>query len=64
MWTWISCYIIGHDYSITCQSGAIYLRCTNCGRRSQGWDLQREHALVAHDHERHPTPALAPMRQH
>jgi hypothetical protein len=63
MWTWISCYIIGHDYSITCQGGAIYLRCTNCGRRSHGWDLHREHD-IAHDHDSSHAPALAPMRQH
>ena len=37
MWSWIACYVHGHDYSIRCESGAMFLRCVLCGRRSQGW---------------------------
>lgn len=42
MWSWISCYLMGHDYGVCCETGAIYLRCQTCGRRSNGWDLHRE----------------------
>ena len=37
MWNWIACYVSGHDYSVSCQDGAMFLRCVLCGRRSQGW---------------------------
>jgi hypothetical protein len=39
MWNWISCYVTGHDYSVSCEGGSIFLRCLICGRRSQGWDV-------------------------
>ena len=50
MWSFISCYLVGHDYSICCEAGAIFLRCTTCGRRSQGWDLHQQHEHLPHDH--------------
>jgi hypothetical protein len=37
MWSWIACYVHGHHYSVGCESGFMFLRCINCGRRSQGW---------------------------
>lgn len=37
MWSWISCYVTGHEYSVSCDGGAMFLRCVSCGRRSQGW---------------------------
>ena len=40
MWAWLSCFLIGHDYSVHCEDGAVFLRCLNCGRRSQGWSLE------------------------
>jgi hypothetical protein len=40
MWTWISCYLTGHDYGVACEQGVIYLRCATCGRRSHGWDVR------------------------
>lgn len=43
MWSWISCYVTGHDYTVGCHDGAMFLRCFMCGRRSQGW--------VVHGHE-------------
>lgn len=43
MWSWICCYVIGHDYSVSCDGVAMFLRCVSCGRRSQGW--------VVHDHD-------------
>jgi hypothetical protein len=64
MWHFISCYLIGHDYSICCEAGAIYLRCANCGRRSQGWDLHDEHDHLPDDHVHGHNAALAPARHH
>jgi hypothetical protein len=43
MWTWICCYLTGHDYSVCCVNGAMFLRCVACGRRSQGWVVHAEH---------------------
>ena len=43
MWTWICCYLTGHDYSVACVNGAMFLRCVACGRRSQGWVVHAEH---------------------
>ena len=42
MWTWITCYLSGrHEYGISCEPGAVFLRCVQCGRRrSQGWALR------------------------
>jgi len=40
MWGWLSCFLIGHDYSVHCEDGAVFLRCLNCGRRSHGWSLE------------------------
>jgi hypothetical protein len=51
MWSWIFCYVIGHDYSVSCGSGAMFLKCVSCGRRSQGWVVQgHAHAHAAHAH--------------
>jgi hypothetical protein len=49
MWNWISCYVTGHDYSVCCDGGAMFLRCIVCGRRSQGW-VVHAHAHGHHDH--------------
>ena len=47
MWSWILCYVMGHDYSVTCHSGAMYLRCMACGRRSHGWVVKDQHEVHA-----------------
>jgi len=47
MWNWIVCYVTGHDYAVSCDGGAMFLRCVVCGRRSQGWIV---HATHAHSH--------------
>jgi hypothetical protein len=47
MWSWICCYVTGHDYSVSCNQGAMFLRCIVCGRRSQGWVV---HAGQEHSH--------------
>lgn len=43
MWSWILCYVAGHDYSVSCNDGAMFLRCMVCGRRSQGWVVNNDH---------------------
>lgn len=41
MWTWLNCYLSGrHDFGITCEPGAVYLRCIHCGKRSNGWAIE------------------------
>ncbi len=37
---WLTCVLTGrHSYSPWCENGAMFLRCTNCGRRSTGWQV-------------------------
>lgn len=56
MWRAIYCYLSGqHDYAVTCEPGAIFLRCRSCGQRSSGWELRD--ALASERRE----PALAPL---
>lgn len=50
MWSWICCYVMGHDYSVSCNSGAMFLRCMGCGRRSQGWVVHDGDHAHAHAH--------------
>ena len=40
MWTLILCYMRGHDYCVSCDSGAMFLKCVACGRRSRGWEVR------------------------
>jgi hypothetical protein len=48
MLNWLNCYLSGrHDYSVTCASGSIFLRCIHCGKRSNGWAVHQQHAIVA-----------------
>jgi hypothetical protein len=59
MWFLISCYLTGHDYGVCCEQGVIYLRCSVCGRRSQGWDVRTAPAEAhAHAHVHVHQPAV------
>jgi hypothetical protein len=50
MWNWLNCYLSGrHDFGVSCEPGAIFLRCIHCGKRSTGWALK--------GHQGPPTPA-------
>ena len=41
MWNWLNCYLSGrHDFGVSCEPGAIFLRCIHCGKRSSGWELK------------------------
>jgi hypothetical protein len=55
MWNWFNCYLSGrHRYGISCEPGAIFLRCLHCGRRSAGWSLDgNSHSPSAHEHTRY-----------
>jgi hypothetical protein len=47
MWAWISCYVTGHDYCVSCDNGRMFLKCVVCGRRSEGWVV---HHVPGHAH--------------
>jgi hypothetical protein len=43
MWKWFNCYLSGrHNFGVSCEPGAIFLRCSECGRRSPGWSVDRQ----------------------
>ena len=43
MWNWLNCYLSGrHEFGISCSDGAIFLRCTYCGRRTPGWAVNKK----------------------
>lgn len=54
MWKWFNCYLSGrHNFGVSCEPGAIFLKCSQCGRRSPGWAVdQKGHA---------PAPSRAPL---
>ena len=55
MWNVISCYLSRrHDYGVWCESGAIFLRCVHCGKRSDGWTVHKA-AL-------RPQPSVVPLK--
>ncbi|HMD34993.1 MAG TPA: hypothetical protein VKH42_08500 [Vicinamibacterales bacterium] len=44
----IACYLSGrHQYGVSCRSGAIYLECAHCGKRSSGWSIELKTQLGA-----------------
>jgi hypothetical protein len=43
MWKWFNCYLSGrHNFGVSCEPGAIFLRCSECGRRSAGWSVDHQ----------------------
>jgi hypothetical protein len=41
MWNWFNCRVSGrHDFAMSSESGAVFLCCAHCGRRSSGWSLE------------------------
>jgi hypothetical protein len=53
MWKWFNCYLSGrHNFGVSCEPGAIFLKCSQCGRRSSGWTVD----------QKGQAPALAPSR--
>jgi hypothetical protein len=38
MWNWFNCRVSGrHEYGVSCEPGAVFLRCIHCKTRSSGW---------------------------
>ena len=60
MWAWIKCYLSGsHDYGISCEPGAVFLRCVHCGhRKSSGWALRDDYRRTPQTATR--TPKVIP----
>lgn len=55
MWKWFNCYLSGrHNFGISCEPGAIFLKCSQCGRRSPGWSV---------DQKTQPPVARPPVQQ-
>jgi hypothetical protein len=63
MWNWLNCYLSGrHDFGVSCEPGAIFLRCIHCGKRSNGWELQgRQGPLAPAKAQLREQPAAAPI---
>jgi hypothetical protein len=63
MWKWFNCYLSGrHNFGVSCEPGAIFLKCSQCGRRSPGWAVdQKGHAPApAPSHAQRTTAKAAP----
>ena len=57
MWNLLNCYLSGrHDFGVSCEPGAIFLRCMHCGKRSNGWALKGQQGPL--------TPAKAHLPPH
>jgi hypothetical protein len=57
---WLTCRLTGrHDYTVKCENGAMFLRCANCGRRSQGWQVASK--APARDLAVPPRPRTTPQ---
>jgi hypothetical protein len=40
MFNWFNCRVSGrHEYGVSCEAGAIFLRCVHCSHRSSGWSV-------------------------
>ena len=63
MWNVVSCYLSRrHDYGVWCESGAMFLRCVHCGKRSDGWTVHHAKAAIARSQPvATPAKAAAPL---
>ncbi len=58
---WLTCKLTGrHDYSVWCEDGSMFLRCSNCGRRSAGWQVSTKSAAGAPGRAASSKPRTAP----
>ena len=64
MWNWFNCYLSGrHEFGVSCEPGAIFLRCAHCGRRSSGWAVgANTHQLAVPSANRARTNQPAPAQ--
>ena len=70
MWKWFNCYLSGrHSFGVSCEPGAIFLKCSQCGRRSPGWSVDQKGHAPAPSHAQRATSkamsssASAPARR-
>ena len=57
---WLTCRLTGrHGYTVRCENGAMFLRCPNCGQRSQGWQVAKKGS--APDLARRPRARTTPQ---
>jgi hypothetical protein len=62
MWKWFNCYLSGrHDFGVWCDSGAIFLRCVHCGKRSSGISIDAKPHITA-PHKQTPAAAATSSR--
>jgi hypothetical protein len=59
MWTLLRHLLcLNHDYGITAEPGAIFMRCRKCGHRTAGWHVDAEHV------DAQPSPPSRNSRDH
>lgn len=40
MWKFFACHVLrNHTYEVRVQQGRVFLECSGCSRRTQGWNL-------------------------
>ena len=65
MWNWFNCYLSGrHDFGVSCEPGAIFLRCSHCGRRSPGWAVDQQRPQSPAPSTRQPVQHAARIASH
>ena len=68
MWNWFNCRVSGrHEYGVSCEPGAVFLRCVHCKTRSSGWAVdnssQRRQPVEPQPARPARTAAVAPPRR-
>ncbi|PYR45340.1 MAG: hypothetical protein DMF89_25240 [Acidobacteria bacterium] len=58
MWGFIRRLLCPHDYSITSESGVMFLRCVACGHKTRGWPLHSGVDIDAHLTARSDIPSV------
>jgi hypothetical protein len=65
MWNWFNCRVSGrHEYGVSCEPGAVFLRCVHCKTRSSGWavDSNGERRQPVEPQPARPVRAAAVVR--
>ena len=63
MWNWLKCYLSGcHEFGVSCEPGAIFLRCIHCGKRSCGWELEAHYGRLPAKPRIAPEATRNPLR--
>ena len=62
LWPSLECWMHDHDGIVERAPRAVFLRCTQCGRRTEGWTLDRPAPVPCAPEPRRRTNVL-PMRR-